>query len=298
MTKICRFNENRLGIIEGDIVIEVTEALQVLPSVRWPIPPGDLLVENLNSVIAAAQPLLGHGKRYDIDTVKFLSPVANPSKLIGAPVNYRKHQDEANADGGKNFDLVVYDIDHYGVFLKANSSLIGTGAAIEIAYPDRRTDHELELIAVIGTGGRHITRDRALDHVAGYTLGLDMVIRGKEERSLRKSLDTFSVVGPWLVTRDEIADPNALELMLTINGAVRQKANTADMIFDVQRLIEYASRFYTLYPGDIIFTGTPEGVGPVEVGDSLNCSVEGIGSAIVNVIAAPRQYLAYDASPT
>lgn len=290
MTKICRFEGNRLGILDGDQVVDVTPALDVLPAVRWPIPAGDLLIQNLGAVIAASLPLMATGARHAVAAVNFLSPVANSSKVIGAPVNYSKHQDEANADGGKNFDLDVKTIDHYGLFLKANSSLVGTGEMIEIAYPSRRTDHEIELVAVIGKGGRNIARDDALDHVAGYCLGLDMTIRGTEDRSLRKSLDTFSVAGPWLVTSDEIADPNALQMTLTVNGGVRQHANTADMIFDVQKLIEYASQFYTLVPGDMIFTGTPEGVGPVDVGDMLNCTIEGVGSAAVIIGAAARQY--------
>lgn len=290
MTKICRFGANKLGIVEGDVVIDVSSALEVLPSVRWPVPPGDLLIQHLDAVVAAALSVVKKGKKHPIKDVKFLSPIANPSKLIGAPVNYRKHQDEANADGGKNFDAVVKSINEYGLFLKANSALIGTGENIEIAYPGRRTDHEMELVAVVGKGGRNISRKIALDHIAGYSLGLDMTVRGTEDRSLRKSLDTFSVVGPWLTTRDEVTDPNALMMSLAVNGNIRQHASTADMIFDLQKLVEYASSFYTLYPGDIIFTGTPEGVGPVAEGDVLELSIEGVGKTKVNVVPAARQH--------
>jgi 2-keto-4-pentenoate hydratase/2-oxohepta-3-ene-1,7-dioic acid hydratase in catechol pathway len=221
-----------------------------------------------------------------VEAVRFEAPVANPNKLIAAPVNYLKHQAEANADGGKNFDKDVKTIEHYGLFLKGNGSLVGTSEGVEIAFPDRRTDHEIELVVVIGKGGRNIPRDRALQHVAGYTIGLDMTIRGPEDRSLRKSLDTFSVLGPWLVTADEIADPNRLDMLLTVNGEVRQRASTADLIFDVQRLIEYASRYYTLLPGDLIYTGTPEGVGPVVPGDLMRCSIERIGEVDVPVRGA------------
>lgn len=283
--KICRFNDDLVGWIEGDYVYDVTAATRILPSVKWPVPAGDLLVEHLDAVLAEARELKNGAQRYPVDSVRYLSPVATPSKIIAAPVNYLKHQAEANADGGKNFALDVKTIDHYGLFLKANSSLVGTGEGVEIAFPDRRTDHEIELVVVIGRGGRHIRRDDALNHVAGYALGLDMTLRGPEDRSLRKSLDTFSVVGPWLVTPDEVGDPNVLDFSLDVNGEPRQVANTRDLIFDVEQLISYASMHYTLNPGDLIFTGTPEGVGPVEPGDRISCQIEKIGAAAIEVRA-------------
>jgi len=283
MTRVCRFNDNRFGIVEGSEVVDVTAALHVLPSVRWPIASSDLLVEHLDSVLKAAIPLMPRGERHPVDSVRFLSPVANPSKVMAAPVNYLKHQAEANADGGKNFAKDVKTIDEYGLFLKATSSIVGFGEGVEIAYPERRTDHEIELVAVIGKGGRRISRQQAAKHIAGYCLGLDMTLRGTEDRSLRKSLDSFAVVGPWLVTADEVSNPNALALSLDVNGQRRQQATTADLIFDVFRLVEYASAFYTLYPGDLIFTGTPEGVGPVVAGDTINCAIEGIAAARILV---------------
>ena len=290
MTRICRFNAGRLGLLDGDSIVDVTAALSALSAVRWPFPLGDLLISNLSSIVAASTTLLDRGPRLPVDRVCFLSPVANPSKIIAAPVNYLRHQAEANADGGKNFASDVKTINEYGVFLKANSSVVGFGEGIEIAYPSRRTDHELELVAIVGTGGRNISEERALQHVAGYCIGLDMTIRGTEDRSLRKSLDSFSVIGPWLVTSDEIANPNALALSLDVNGVEKQRANTADLIYSIERLIHYASRFYTLYPGDIIFTGTPEGVGPVIVGDIVRCTIDGVGTARTTVRRAQLQH--------
>jgi 2,4-diketo-3-deoxy-L-fuconate hydrolase len=290
VTRICRFNDNRLGIVDHDAVIDVTGALDALPSVRWPVPLSDLLIEHLDHVIHAAKSLMSKGARHSIQSVKFLSPVANAPKVIAAPVNYLRHQQEANADGGKNFVKEVKTIDEYGLFLKASSSVIGMSEGIEIAYPDRRTDHEIELVAVIGKQGRNVSRARALEHIAGYCLGLDMTLRGPEDRSLRKSLDSYSVVGPWLVTADEVPNPNALSMTLTVNGQCRQRATTADLIFNVERLVEYASAHYTLHAGDIIFTGTPEGVGPVVAGDRIDCTIEGIGSASVVVRGASTQY--------
>jgi 2,4-diketo-3-deoxy-L-fuconate hydrolase len=119
--------------------------------------------------------------------------------------------------------------------------------------------------------------------LAGYTVGLDITLRGPEDRSFRKSIDGYAIVGPWLTTVDEIVDPNNLRLTLEQNGEVRQDANTADMVFDVARLISFASSFYTLDAGDILFTGTPQGVGPIRSGDVLVASIESIGSMSVTV---------------
>lgn len=281
--RICRFNDNRLGLIEGDHVYDVTEATRILPAAKWPVPPADLLIEHLAAIVAEARVLIKGASKHTINSVRFLSPVANPSKVVAAPVNYLKHQAEANADGGQNFAPDVKTIDEYGLFLKANSSVVGVGEGVEIAFPERRTDHEIELVVVIGKGGRDITYDIALEHVAGYTLGLDMTLRGPEDRSLRKSLNTFSVVGPWLVSPEEVDDPNNLALHLEVNGEPRQSANTRDLIFNVQKLICYASAHYTLYPGDLLFTGTPQGVGSVKPGDVISCGIEKIGVAEVKV---------------
>jgi len=119
--------------------------------------------------------------------------------------------------------------------------------------------------------------------VFGYCIGLDMTVRGPEFPGFRKSADTFAVLGPWIVTADEIADSNALDLSIRVNGELRQQSNTRYLIYNVQRLIEYASATYTLYPGDVIMTGTPAGVGPVTFGDVLDATVEGVGSMTVRV---------------
>jgi 2-keto-4-pentenoate hydratase/2-oxohepta-3-ene-1,7-dioic acid hydratase in catechol pathway len=180
----------------------------------------------------------------------------------------------------------VRQIQETGLFLKATSSLVGAGTAIQIHHPQRRTDHEIELAVVIGTTCRNASRANALCHVAGYTIGLDITIRGPEERSLRKSLDTYAILGPWLVTADEFGNPAERELVLTVNGLVRQRANTRDLIMDVPALIEFASHYYTLHAGDVLFTGTPEGVGPIQPGDTLEACIEEIGCMQVGVAAS------------
>jgi 2-keto-4-pentenoate hydratase/2-oxohepta-3-ene-1,7-dioic acid hydratase in catechol pathway len=157
---------------------------------------------------------------------------------------------------------------------------------VVIRKPDRRTDHEVELAVVIGRTADRVTRAEALAYVAGYTIGLDITIRGTEDRSFRKSVDTHSVLGPWLVTADEIAEPGRLDLQISVNGEQRQKSNTSRLILGVPELIELATSFYTLYPGDVIFTGTPDGVSPIEAGDEIVATIERIGTMRVHVRAA------------
>ena len=283
--RICRFDDQKVGVVIGDEVADVTRIVERLPMARWPFSRADQFIEILPELLAEMEQLAADAPRKNISDVHLLSPVANPGKIIAAPVNYQLHIDEARADVGINYGTDVKSIDHYGLFLKATSSLVGASDGVVSERPDRRTDHEVELALVIGKGGRNISRDEALSHVAGYMIGLDMSIRGTEDRSYRKSLDTFTVLGPWLVTADEINDPDNLDMQLSIGGEVRQDTNTSNMIFDVRRLITYASEAYMLEPGDVILTGTPEGVGPVEPGDVMDCRLEMIGEMSVAVRA-------------
>ena len=281
--RLCRFNADRLGLVEGDSIFDVTDAV-TLPSCTYPLPTHDLLIANLDAVRAAVA-RAPRGAAIPLDGVTLLSPVANPGKIVAAPVNYQAHLEEAIADTGTFHRSHVRKIQETGLFLKATSSLIGPGTPIALGLQDRRTDHEIELVAVIGKPCRNVSRADALNYVAGYTIGLDITIRGPEERSLRKSLDTYSVLGPVMVTADEFGDPAGRDLLLTVDGAVRQRANTRDLIMDVPALIEFASAFYTLLPGDILFTGTPEGVGPIAPGERINASIDGIGELVIDVVA-------------
>jgi 2-keto-4-pentenoate hydratase/2-oxohepta-3-ene-1,7-dioic acid hydratase in catechol pathway len=189
-------------------------------------------------------------------------------------------------DAQLHHDNQVAPIHKAGLFLKATSSLVGPGAGIALRKLDRRNDHEVELAVVIGKEGNNISRSDALDHVAGYAIGLDITIRGPEERSLRKSPDSYAVLGPWLVTPDEIPNPGHLDLRISVNGEERQNSNTKYLILGVAELIEYASSFYTLFPGDVMITGTPEGVSPLQPGDVISAYVEHIGTMEVRVRAA------------
>lgn len=285
--RICRFDDNRVGIVAGDEIADVTHALDILPSVRWPLPCHDLFIEKLPDIAADLQRAAASAPRKNIADVRLLSPVANPGKIIGAPVNYALHMEEAKTDSAINLGKTIRSIDEAGLFLKANSSLIGPGESVIAGQFGRRTDHEIELAFVIGRGGRNISEANALDHVAGYMIGLDMTIRGVEDRSYRKSLDTFTVLGPWLVTPDEFGDPSNVDFEIKVNGETRQKSNTTHLIYGIRKLISYASHAYRLDRGDVILSGTPEGVGPVVPGDVMECWIDRIGTMVVQVAGKP-----------
>ena len=284
--RLCRFDGNRLGLVMGDEVADVSAALEILPALRWPLPYGDLLIANLDKVRSRVEALAVTAPRKQLDQIKLDSPVANPSKIIAAPVNYMKHVEEARADAGINFGADIKTIDHYGLFLKSNTSLIGPGEAVRLPNIERRMDHEIELALIIGKEGYRIPEAQALDYVAGYALSLDMVIRGPEDRSWRKSYDTFSVVGPWLTMPDEVKDPGNLDFWIKVNGETKQASNTRYLIFGLAKLISYASQAYRLYPGDIIMTGKPEGGGPVAAGDVMDCWIDQVGEMKVGVTLA------------
>jgi 2-keto-4-pentenoate hydratase/2-oxohepta-3-ene-1,7-dioic acid hydratase in catechol pathway len=283
--RVCRFDQDRLGVVDGDVVRDITPALDVIPAYRYPLPEHDLLIANLGKVTGRAKELLPGAPAVPLASVTLRSPVANPGKLIAAPVNYQKHLDEVKADSQihANNPAHTVTIQTAGLFLKATSSLAGAGEGIAVVKPERRTDHEVELAVVIGRPARNVARGDALAHVAGYCIGLDVSIRGSEDRSFRKSPDGYSVLGPWLVTADEVPDPGVLDLDIAVNGTTRQKSNTKYLILGVPELIELASSFYTLHPGDVIFTGTPEGVSPIQPGDEVRASIQGIGTMNVRV---------------
>jgi len=269
-------------------VRDVTAALDVLPSVTYPLPRHDLFIAHLSAVRSRVCVLAADASVFPLADVCLLSPVANPGKLVAAPVNYQSHVDEVRSDVAlhNNNPALTVTIHSAGVFLKATSSLVGPGEGIAISRPDRRTDPEVELACVIGRRASRVSRAAALDYVAGYAIGLDVTIRGPEDRSLRKSVDTYSVLGPWLVTADEIADPGSLDLELSINGDRRQHSSTSRMTLGVAELIELASSYYTLEPGDVIFTGTPDGVSPIVPGDRVVATIENIGTMAVQVRTA------------
>jgi 2-keto-4-pentenoate hydratase/2-oxohepta-3-ene-1,7-dioic acid hydratase in catechol pathway len=284
--KICRFDSNRVGVVRDDNVFDVTDIVGRLPALRWPVPLGDQFIDQLEALRPEIERLANRATPRKLASVKLLSPVANPGKIVGAPINYNDHIAEAMKDQTIAHGRDLKTIGETGMFLKANSSLVGPSEGVAQRFSDRRNDHEAELAVIIGKYGTNISRDRALDYIAGYAIGLDMTVRGPEMACFRKSIDSYSVLGPWLVTKDEIPDPNNLNLKLWVNGEPRQDSNTKYLVYDVQRLIEFTTSYYSVHPGDIIMTGTPSGVGPVKPGDVIAVEIEKIGRMEVPIRAA------------
>jgi 2,4-didehydro-3-deoxy-L-rhamnonate hydrolase len=279
--RLCRYNEGKYGVVRGEDVYDVTAVVDRIVRRAGDVR-GDPVVARLDDIKAAVDDPETY-QAYPLSAVKLLSPVAAPSKLVAAPTNYRAHVAEMAADKSVTNPHLPQDIGKAGLFLKANSALVGPSAGVALRFPERRNDHEVEFVVVIGRAGSDIPEERALEHVAAYTLGLDMTLRGPEDRSFRKSIDSYAVLGPWLVTADEIADPDNVDFALTVNGEVRQDANTSDLIYGIAKLIAYGSSFYTLLPGDVIYTGSPEGVSPVKPGDVMVARSPAVGSMEVKV---------------
>ncbi|REE02008.1 fumarylacetoacetate hydrolase family protein [Marinoscillum furvescens] len=215
------------------------------------------------------------------------APVKRPGKIICIGLNYRKHAAESGMEVPK--EPVV--------FFKATSSIVGPNDQVIIPKNSEKTDWEVELGVVIGKRANYVSKEEALDYVAGYVVHNDVSERAFQlERGGQwvkgKSADTFAPLGPYLVTKDEVADPNNLNLWLKLNGEKVQDGNTNDFIFNVQEVIAHLSEFMSLMPGDIISTGTPEGVGfgfkppkYLKEGDVIELGIEGLGEARQEVVA-------------
>ena len=281
--RFCRLEGDRYGLVVGEELFDITDIVRANTAAATL---GDPVISSLAPIMASVERALPSLKTIGpCAAATFLSPVERPAKLVAAPVNYEAHILEAEADPQITFNQSVQRIETAGLFLKATSSLVGPGQGVAVRFPERRTDHEIELAVVIGSVCDGVSEAEALDAVAGYAIGLDMSVRGKEDRSFRKSIDTYSVLGPWLVTADEFGLPDDVAFSLHVNGELRQASTTKRLIFGVRKLIAWASSWYTLYPGDVIFTGTPDGVGPVVAGDTMRCSMDGIGAMDVAVRA-------------
>ena len=242
--KICRFNDDRIGLVRGEVVFDITDIAIGVGISAPQRPDGDPLVSHLPALAARAKGDLHGAASIPLRDVYLETPVRFPTKIIGAGSNYPNHKREMS----KVRDPAVkgYDLYGDGVFLKANSSLSGPADPIRIRFPERQTQHEVELVIVIGRTCADVPPERALEVVAGYCLGLDITMRGKEERSLRKSFDTYSVLGPWITTADEVGDPGSVDIALDVNGAERQSDLVSSMIVDSAAIVSFASRFYTL----------------------------------------------------
>jgi 2,4-didehydro-3-deoxy-L-rhamnonate hydrolase len=274
--KICRFDDDRLGLVLGNYVLDVTAALDAIPNLRWPLPPGDLLIMYWDAIAKHIDLVMRTAPKIPLEQIALRCPITNPSKIIGIARNRRNLAAETIDIGGASINQ-RRDNDPIQMFIKAPSSLAGPSDGFIPRFPDRRTDPEAELTIIIGKPGTNIPTKISLEHVFGYCIGLDMTLRGQESPSSRKSIDTYAILGPWIVTADEVPDPDQLDMHFTLNGALVQKSNTRDLAFGMAEIVSHASRFYTLHAGDVIMAGTPIGFEPIKPGDTMRAEYSKIG---------------------
>lgn len=294
--KIAVFDDFQVGLVEGEQVWNVTSAfpefLRTLPQQRinWLIANWEQTRDKLLQAQQAASPQA-------VSSVCLLAPNPAPPHVFAAPANYQKHIGEL---GERAVVKKGRSAREQGFFLKAPASLIGASQAILLPKGStRRFDHESELAVIIGKGGRNIPRDQAMQHVFGYACLIDATMRiepgvAEEERSMRKSFESFTPLGPYIVTADEVPSPETLSNRLWVNDQPRQSANTSELIVGIAELIELISSVLPLQPGDVIATGTPEGVGQFVPGDTVRIEIESVGSMTLAVtehqVQAPRPY--------
>jgi 2-keto-4-pentenoate hydratase/2-oxohepta-3-ene-1,7-dioic acid hydratase in catechol pathway len=275
-------------LIKGDYAIKLTSFLclrslslqgakDLLPFIERIDGKGlSLLKEEVESISSKTlEAMAESGEAVRLDKLRLRAPLLRPPSVFCLGFNYRSHAPELNRP------IPEVPI----VFLKTSNSVIGPEEEIILPKVSSRVDYEVELTIVMGKGGRYIKRSEAYGRVFGYTILNDITARDIQQRDFSlsrpwlrsKSFDTFAPIGPVIVTHDEIGDPMALDLELRINGEVKQKSNTREMVFDVPTIVEYISSFTTLEPGAIIATGTPEKIGQLKDGDVVEAYVEKIG---------------------
>lgn len=271
--KLVRFDAGagaRVGIVTEAGVVDASDAFATMTDV---IAAGDKALSQLRTIAQEREVL-------PLATVGLLAPVERPGKYLAIGMNYQKHLEEADKLGVARSKYQVW-------FNKQTSCLSGPFDDIDPGVTEK-LDYEVELGVVIGRLAKHVPKDQALDHIFGYFVANDVSARDWQFHSptftMGKSFDTHGPVGPWIVTADEIVDPQALDLRCHVNGELRQSNNTANMIHRIDEQIAYLSQAFTLEPGDLIATGTPEGVGvgrepPIFLrdGDVVRCEVEAIG---------------------
>jgi len=273
--KITRFNEGRIGVVVDDAHLVDVTSLVGEDAGEWPPVGMNRVIARIDSLRPRIEQALPTLPRLALAELTLRTPIPWPNKVIAYPVNYHDHGREMQAG---------YRADHQGFFLKPASSLSGAGEPVELpVVPGREVHHESELAIIIGKECRGIGREEWKDVVFGYACLLDMVVRGREERVFRKAFDTFCPVGPWITTADEVGDPSALEMKLWVNGDLKQHANTRDLVLDIPGMVQMAAAVMTLHPGDIIATGTPAGVGPVQAGDKIRITIDRLGEMNVDV---------------
>ncbi len=266
----------RAAVVQGDAYVDLHATDPALPgSVRQLLEAGPAALKAAGAAAAKTGAV-----RHRADQVKVLPPVPDPHKIVCLGLNYRDHAMETGAPIPKEPVL----------FSKYATALIGFDEPIVLPPVSQEVDYEAELVIVVGRRGRHLKAENAQGYVAGYTIGHDVSARDwqlkKDQRQwmVGKTFDTFAPTGPFLVTADEVPDPHALAIRLRLNGQTMQDSNTRQMIFPVGTVLAYLSQVFTLEPGDLIFTGTPPGVGiarkpPVylKAGDVVEVEIEGLG---------------------
>ncbi|TNJ68293.1 fumarylacetoacetate hydrolase family protein [Paenibacillus hemerocallicola] len=285
-------NENHLGVKTDRGILNVTAAARSGKGSSLPVTVHEL-IEGGAAARQAIESLVREAESdsaawLNADSVVYGPCVTRPEKLICVGLNYRKHAEETNAK------IPEYPI----LFNKFNNTLTGHGHDVELPITSKEVDYEAELAIVIGRPTKHVSEEEALDYVFGYCVVNDLSARDLQLRTnqwmLGKVCDGFSPLGPELVTADEISDPNNLRISCHVNGEQRQNSNTSDMIFNCKQIISYLSRHLTLKPGDVILTGTPEGVvlgyPPekrvyLQPGDVVTVSIEKLGSITNKMVA-------------
>jgi 2-keto-4-pentenoate hydratase/2-oxohepta-3-ene-1,7-dioic acid hydratase in catechol pathway len=290
--KICHYNNNEAGVIVDDKVYPIGDALIKAGLARngyTMLEIIDALANNPAAMQCARDAAEGAGA-IPLSSVKLLAPIQNPGSLWAAAANYRAHQAEMITRMGsegrqnKSKDELMAEF-----FLKTTSSIIGPDDTVILPKISKLVDFECELCAVIGKRARRVGEDQALDYVFGYTMCWDISQRdpwGKgmqNTRNIRKGFDTFTALGPWIVTRDEIDEPQNLSIKVLQNGKEVMTAHTSDMICGLREHIRFLTSCLTLRPGDLITTGTPAGVSKLRDGDHLNGTIEKIGSMELHV---------------
>jgi 2-keto-4-pentenoate hydratase/2-oxohepta-3-ene-1,7-dioic acid hydratase in catechol pathway len=283
---------DRLGIAEAGRVVPAASLGEGMPGTmaellaRWP----DNVTKLRSAWDAMARSDGAARAALDRDDIELLAPVPRPGKIAAAGVNYRSHGAEQNKEAP----------DHPVLFAKFSSSVIGPGQAIRWSPQlTQAVDFEAELAVVIGRTARRVEAADALEYVAGYTCLNDVSARDlqySDRQFVRaKSLDTFCPMGPWLVTADEVPDPQGLRIQCLVNGDLMQDASTSDMVFSVAALVSFCSHAFTLEPGDVIATGTPAGVGwfreprrMLSDGDVVEVRIERVGSLVNPCREEPR----------
>jgi 2-keto-4-pentenoate hydratase/2-oxohepta-3-ene-1,7-dioic acid hydratase in catechol pathway len=286
--KICHYNNHQAGVVVGDKVIDFGDNLIKAGLARQGytmLEIIDALANNLAAIQIARDAASSSSGGVDLRSVKLLAPIQNPGSLWAAAANYYAHRAEmVERMGSANREIKNKDDLMAEFFLKTTSSIIGPGDTIILPKISKLVDFECELCAVIGKRARKVTEAQALDYVFGYTICWDISQRdpwGKgmhNTRNIRKGFDTFSALGPWIVTRDEIDEPQNLSIKVLQNGKEAMTAHTSDMICGLREHIRFLTGCLTLRPGDLITTGTPAGVSKLHDGDRLYGTIEKIGS--------------------